>query len=52
MDLWLNIKQTFKGHRPSANLGEEGKTFSVLVHSFLLSDGANSGFTLSITPLR
>ena len=31
----------WKGHRPSANLREEGKMFSVLVHSFLLSDGAN-----------
>ena len=28
------------------------KTLSVLVHSFLLSDGANSGFTLSITRTR
>ena len=37
---------------PVLTSGKEEKTFLVLVHSFFLSDEANSGFTLSITPLR
>ena len=45
--------QMVKGHRPSGSaLREGGQMFSVLVQSFLLSDGANSGLTLSITPFR
>ena len=30
------VRPLTKGHRPSANLREGGKTFSVLIHSFLL----------------
>ena len=40
------------GHLPSDNLRQGGKRSTVLLHSFLLADRANSGFTLSITPLR
>ena len=45
------IKKKY-GNRPSANFQEGGKMFSVLLHPFLLSDEANSGFTPYITPLR
>ena len=31
---------------------KEKQTISVVVHKFFLQDGANMGFTLSITPLR
>ena len=48
----LSKLKNVKGHRPSANLREERKIFLVLVHTVLLSNGANSGFTLFITPLR
>ena len=41
-----------KIHRTSANLRKGGKTCLVLVPSVLLSDDANLGFTLSLTPLR
>ena len=41
----------FKGHPPSDHLREGGKTLSVLVHTFLLSVGANVGLTISVTPL-
>ena len=40
------------GHRPSANLRQGGKKFTVLLYSFLLSDRVNSGFTCYITPGR